>query len=107
VIEPVGGGRGVRVKPDVLQPAPTGPAQTASTADVVPYQAPVDAGAIVTVAGPGWTQPAQQLYVVLRDKGDHVAIVKLGGDDGRYWPRVPRATLTVVDPNRIHLNPPA
>lgn len=109
VIEPVGGGRGVRVKPDLLQPAPTDTAQTTPTsaAEVVPYQAPLDAGAVVTVAGPRWTQPADQLYVVLRDKGDRVSIVKLGGDDGRYWPRVPRAMLTVVEPNRIHLSPPA
>ena len=107
LIEPVDGGRGVRIKPDLLQPAPTDPHAAKAAVVAVPYQAPLDAGTVVTVAGLRWKQPAEQLYVVLRDTGGgRASIVKLGGDDGRYWPGVPHSMITVVDPSRIHLTPP-
>ncbi len=103
VVEPVDGGRPMRIHPDYLLPAPDDTTATAGVA--VPYLAPLDPGAVVTVAGPGWKQPAGQLYVVLRDNGDdRLSIAKLGGDNGRYW-RVRRAGLTVIDPARITLTP--
>src|SRR5438874_5286285 len=69
VVEPVDGGRPMRIHPDYLLPAPDDTTATAAaTASVaVPYLAPLDPGTVVTVAGPGWKQPAGQLYVVLRD----------------------------------------
>lgn len=61
---------------------------------------------MVTVAGAGWTQPPEQLYVVLCYRGDgRASIVKLGGDAGRYWRGIRRAAITVVDPARITLAP--
>jgi hypothetical protein len=35
-------------------------------------------------------------FVVIADKVADVAIVKLGGDEGRYFPKVPKARLVVV-----------
>jgi len=65
---------------------------------------PLDQGTVVTVAGPGWKQPPEHLYVVLRDSGDgRASIVKLGGDHGRYWRGVRRGLMTVIDPARITL----
>jgi len=64
VVEPVDGGRAMRIHPDYLLPAPddtTAAATVAATASVaVPYLAPLDPGTVVTVAGPGWKQPAGQ-----------------------------------------------
>lgn len=69
----------------------------------VPYQPPLSPGQIVTVAGPGWREPADVLYIVLKHRGDDkVSIAKLGGDQrGRYWPRVPRRMLTVVEADQV------
>jgi hypothetical protein len=35
-------------------------------------------------------------FVVIADKVADVAIVKVGGDEGRYFPKVPKARLVVV-----------
>jgi hypothetical protein len=104
----------MRINPSYLQPAPdaapntTGaPASAAvATVELVPYETPLDQGALVTVAGPGWTQPPGELYVVLRDNGTgKVSLVKLGGNNGKYWRGVSRRLLTVIDPARVRLEP--
>jgi hypothetical protein len=112
VVEPVGGGRAMRINPAYLLPAPdTATTATGSTAVAVPYEPqplPLQQGTVVTVAGPRWTQPPDTLYVVLRDNGDgRASIVKLGGDHGRYWRGVRRTLITVIDPTRITLAPAA
>jgi hypothetical protein len=106
VLEPVGGGRRVRVKPAYLVPAPTGTA-TAARVETIPYQPPLNPGQIVTVTGVGWKQPAGQLYVVLKEKADtRVSIARLGGDpQGRYWPGIPRGMLTTVEASRVITEP--
>jgi hypothetical protein len=113
VVEPERGGRAMRINPTYLQPAPDQPASDATAPSTgigavgvpyVPQPLPLDQGTVVTVAGPGWKQPPEQLYVVLRDSGDGCAsIVKLGGERGRYWRGVRRALMTVIDPARITL----
>jgi hypothetical protein len=111
-VEPIGGGRKLRANPDLFQHAPTGttPAGNipagAATVTTVPLLAPLWPASVVTVAGPGWRQPAEQLWVVLRDKGDTVSIAKLGADAGRYFPKVPRTFLTVIDPAHLTYTPP-
>src|SRR6266511_4818996 len=114
VVEPVDGGRPMRINPTYLQPAPdeatAPPGIPAAIAAVgvpyVPQPLPLAQGTVVTVAGPGWKQPPDRLYVVLRDNGDgRASIVKLGGDNGRYWRGVRRALMTVIDPARITLAP--
>jgi hypothetical protein len=113
VVEPVGGGRPMKINPGYLRPAPETDSTTAhsgsggGTATVgVPYEAPLDQGTLVTVAGPGWREPPGELHVVLRDNGaGRVSIVKLGGAGGRYWRGVARRLLTVIDPARVRLDP--
>jgi hypothetical protein len=44
--------------------------------------------------------------VVLRDNGTgKVSLVKLGGNNGKYWRGVSRRLLTVIDPARVRLEP--
>jgi hypothetical protein len=114
VVEPVDGGRTMKINPSYLRPAPdadnsrTSTAATAAVANVelVPYETSLEQGALVTVAGPGWQQPPGELYVVLRDNGTgKVSLVKLGGNNGRYWRGVARRPVTVVDPARVRLDP--
>ncbi len=109
VVEPVAGGRPMRINPTYLLPAPEATTPADSVAIGVPYAPqpqPLEQGTVVTVAGPGWKQPPEQLYVVLRDNGDgRASIVKLGGDNGRYWRGVRRTLITVIDPARITLAP--
>lgn len=114
VVEPVDGGRTMKINPGFLQPAPATEADTiestssgnasAGAATSASFQPPLEQGTVVTVAGPGWTRPADQLYVVLRDSGGRVSVTRLGGDNGRYW-RVNRRLLTVIDPARVRLAP--
>jgi hypothetical protein len=106
---PVAGGRRLRANPDYLLPAPATPnGQPIPTAVAVPYVAPVwlDQGQVVTIAGPGWREPAGVLYVVIRARPDTVAVAKIGGGGGKYWPKVPAAMCTIIDPARITLTPP-
>jgi hypothetical protein len=112
VVEPEGGGRTMRINPSYLQPAPdtdstsTGASAVVASVELVPYETPLEQGALVTVAGPGWKQPPGELYVVLRDNGTgKVSLVKLGGNNGRYWRGVSRRLVTVVDPARVRLDP--
>jgi hypothetical protein len=114
VVEPEGGGRPMRINPSYLQPPPdadststsTGTSAAVASVELVPYETPLEQGALVTVAGPGWRQPPGELYVVLRDNGTgKVSLVKLGGNNGRYWRGVSRRLITVVDPARVRLDP--
>lgn len=47
-----------------------------------------------------WKQPSPKTggqFVVIKDKGGEVSLVRLGGDlQSRYFPTVPRALLTLV-----------
>lgn len=102
-LEPAAGGRRVRANPQVLVPAPPEADPKATTVTDIPYQPPLSPGQIVTVAGPGWRESPDVLYIVLKHRSDDkVSIAKLGGDErGRYWPRVPRRMLTVVEADQV------
>ena len=102
-LEPVAGGRRVRANPRVLVPAPPAVDPKATPVTDLPYQPPLHPGQIVTVAGPGWREPPDALYIVLKHRpDDKVSIAKLGGDQrGRYWPGVPRRMLTVVEADQV------
>ncbi|WP_328384250.1 hypothetical protein OHQ88_34035 (plasmid) [Micromonospora zamorensis] len=102
-IMPVGGGKAWRVAPHQIQPAPTG---AQAIVDTIPYQPPLHSGQVVTVAGPGWKEPAEKLWVVLKEKGDgKVSLALLGGAGGRYWPSVPRGWITPVEIASVVLKP--
>jgi hypothetical protein len=114
IVTPVDGGRPLRAKPEVFLPAPApggadrGDGGTASPVQVetVPLLPMLWPATVVTIAGPGWNQPADQLWVVLKDKVDRVSVARLGGIDGaRYYPRVPRSFVSVVDPARLAYTP--
>ncbi|MFV2019430.1 hypothetical protein [Micromonospora sp. LOL_023] len=105
---PVSGGRPIRAPKDMFEPTPETTAAAEQPDGTHPAPAnPVTlwAGSVVTVAGPRWTGQAGQLYVVLRTSGDKVSLVKLGGDNGRYWRGVHRSFCTLVDPSLITMSP--
>ncbi|GGJ89969.1 hypothetical protein GCM10010123_19730 [Pilimelia anulata] len=82
-----------------FRPAPDDLAAVAraKAARTGPDAAAITEGVVVTVAGPGWKHPAGRLYVVTRRISDeHARIAVLGGDNGRYFPKIPVACLTVV-----------
>ena len=91
--EPIGGGRSLRVNPELLEAAPEG---TEAQVKTIPFLPTLWPGQVVTVSGPGWREPKDRFYVVIRQGNDEkVKIARLGGDDGRYWSSVPRAMITV------------
>ncbi|GGK36652.1 hypothetical protein GCM10010124_31620 [Pilimelia terevasa] len=95
------GGRVIRADFDGwrLAPADLAAAALAKASASGADPAAVVEGAVVTIAGRGWKQPAGQLFVVTRRAGDEkVRVARLGGDGGRYWPSVPLAFVTVVAP---------
>jgi len=54
-------------------------------------------GQVVHVHGVGKISPVDK-YVVLKQKpGEVVSIAKLNGEEGKYWPSIPRRLLTVVE----------
>lgn len=112
LVEPVGGGRALRARPELFEPAPATAAEPGSgapTAEVTffPVLPTLWQGTVVTIAGPGWRQPADDLFVVLRDKVDKVSVTRLGGVDGaRYYPSVPRSYVTAIDPTRLTYTAP-
>lgn len=99
LVEPIGGGRSMRGNPELFEPAPE---STAAAVERTPFLPLLSPGEVVTVAGPGWKQPADRYYVVIHQGNDQkVKIAELGGDGGRYWPSVPRTMITVVNRARI------
>ena len=98
------GPRPIKGRPEIFQPAPTNtPANPTGIPDTTPPPT-LHPGTVVTIAGPGWTQPPERLYTILRDNDRNVSAAVLGGDNGRYW-RISRTMLTVVDPDRISITP--
>jgi hypothetical protein len=94
-----GVGRGLRVDPSYLEPLPADWHQNSvGVSYSVPLDAPLDAGTVVEVVrSPSNKLAVGTLCVVLQDKLDgNVKLTKLGGDGGRYWPKVPRAWLMEV-----------
>lgn len=94
-LDPVAGGRGVRAEAWML-------IRAERPANVV-KQEPVDVGAVVTVSGRGWREPAGQFYVVTQVAIDgKCKLFVLGGTArGAHWNNIPRDLITVVDPARI------
>lgn len=102
-LEPVTGGRGVRTGMAVRLATDEEIAAGNAAATVVPLTPLLAEGNIVTVTG-SRKIPADALYVVLRVSADAaVNLVKVGGDGGRYWSKVPASMCTIVDPARITL----
>ena len=108
-----GVGKKLRIRAEYLLPAPEkapvnplystaigGLTETPAVVTTIPVYDVLHLGNIVKVAGPGWKQPADRLFVVLADntyKNNTVKIVELGGNEkDSHWPKVPRGYLTVV-----------
>lgn len=113
-----GVGKNLRIRPEYLLPAPTqtpinpltstaiGGLTEYSAAEAivqdVPVYAPLEIGTVVRVAGPSVPKAKlspDTLMVVLADntyKNNSVKLVELGGNKGRYWPKIPRGYITVV-----------
>lgn len=90
----VGQGR-VNVPAAFLTPAPVD-LVTAVTSQATKLE-PLHTGSLVRVSAPGWRQPADQLWVVIKVRATGFDIAKLGGSDqARYYRDLPRATLTAV-----------
>ena len=105
---PVSGGRPIRAPKDMFELAPE--AAAAAERPDGTHPASVNAvtlwaGSVVTVAGPRWAGQAGKLYVVVRTSGDKVSLVRLGGDNGRYWRGVHRSFCALVDPSLIIMSP--
>ena len=89
----------LRCRGDLLIEAP---AEGSSGPDAVrlslqAFEDPIHIGEVVTISGLGWKQPAQNLYVVLSQRSDgQYKVARLGGDNDRYYPKIPRSMLTRV-----------
>lgn len=95
-IDPVGGGTGLRVPGEYLQPAT--PEDVAMAKEAPRTSVPV-LGEVATSATLG-----AGLFVVTgrsRSRAGHVQVARLGGDGGAYYSSVPAAALTVVPADRI------
>ncbi|WP_033339576.1 hypothetical protein [Catenuloplanes japonicus] len=86
------GGVGLKIARTLLTPAQNGD----TTTDVALLR-PLDLGAVVTVTSPAW-RGSPDPHVVLKDNGDTVKLVQLGGNGNRYWPKIPRTWITEIDP---------
>jgi len=91
VLTPENGGRGLRAPHYLIVDAREGDAPAAPAVPFVDYHA----GEVVRVEGFGGKY-ANDLWVVLVDKGEKVNVAKLGGDGNRYL-RVGRRSLVKVD----------
>ncbi|MCM4082212.1 hypothetical protein [Paractinoplanes hotanensis] len=97
-LSPVNGDRPLRCPPEMLRKAT---AEEITAAQAAPPVAPVHCGTVVTVQGPGWRQPAKQLWCVLRLKGQHHAELGRLGGDIRIYPKVPRKYLTPLTDDQV------
>lgn len=95
-------GRGIKGPAWALlphDPATTTTTATGVTMVPIPVYVPTpEAGTLVRVTGVPKINPTD-LYVVqgdARNAAAAVKIVKLGGEGGRYWPKIPVARLTVI-----------
>jgi hypothetical protein len=96
VLEPVDGGRGLRIHGEYLAPF-TG--ETPSDAfTTVPPPPRINPGAVGTIDNPRW-KGGPGPFVVLDQRPDgSLRLVKLGGDpEGRYWTKVSAAIFTVIE----------
>ena len=101
-----GRGRGVRAPEWTMRRYVEGETPLPSRAEA--YVPPPTAGALVRIKpdAPSTSVPKGVLFVVMgpaRNHLDAVKLVRLGGDGGRYWPRVPNAWLDVLDASRVRL----
>lgn len=96
IAQPVDGiGRGVKAPAYCFTAYdPDAPAVPVALPDYTPAPSP---GTVVRVTGIAKIDP-NTLYVVLGEARqiNHTKLVKMGGDNGRYWPRIPTARLTVL-----------
>lgn len=76
--------------------------EPAATA-IIAYRAPWDQGQVVHWAGAPVHKTGTTLFVVIRDDGGPAVnrIAVLGGNEGRYWPRVPATELEAITPADI------
>lgn len=100
-----GGGRGVRAPEYAMRryEGPTDPKITNTTSMIVPSP-PVGALVRVKDDAPSVHLERGGLYVVLGDARNSftaVRLARLGGDHGRYFPKIPVAWLDVVDPSHV------
>lgn len=94
-----GSGRGVRAPEHAMTAYVEGETPTPPS---LTFTAPPCVGTLVKVKADAPTRniPKEALFVVLgeaRNHPDAVRLVKLGGDEGRYFTRVPVAWVDVVD----------
>lgn len=74
----------------------------ADTAKAEPALPPVNSGSVVFVDSPRFKEPAGSLWVVTAVKGTDVALSRLGGlSNGRQYPKIPRAMISVVPPEAL------
>lgn len=103
-----GVGRGVRAPEYAMRPYVEGEQPEPEPSPLATLAAMPDVGALVTVKSDAPTRsvPKGPLYIVLgaaRNHIDAVRLVRLGGDGGRYYTRVPVAWLTVIDPTTVRV----
>lgn len=95
-------GKKLRGKPYMFErasdvPVATGHGGAQVTLEPLPPSYPdLPVGTFVTVSGPRWKNPADEVYVVLQDRGDKVKLVLAGGDSGRYYTNIPRSYVAPV-----------
>ncbi|WP_199515743.1 hypothetical protein [Nucisporomicrobium flavum] len=97
-LSPINGDRPLRCPPELLRKAT---AEEIAGAQAAPPVAPVHCGTVVTVQGHGWKQPAEQLWCVLRLKGQHHAELGRLGGSTRIYPKVPRSYLTPLTDDQV------
>ena len=95
-LTPADGGRGLKIRGQYLLPF-NGEEIPATGPIGIPYQPPLVTGTVVTVAGPGWAGTTNPYVVLDQNPNGSAKLVMLGGDDYRYWKKVPRSFLTVIE----------
>ena len=113
VVEPVAGGRPMRINPPTsYQPPTTPPHLPPPPPAASPSACPTcrsrnrwsRAPWSPSPAPAGHNHPSSCTWSCATGDG-RASIVKLGGDNGRYWRGVRRTLITVIDPARITLAP--